>query len=88
MSDTSDATYQNRTYGAEVIGFGSQPGIVVVDFQTAFTDRQYALGGSDLIDRAVSNTARLLEVARRCDVPVATCYIQPTIRGATCHTGR
>jgi maleamate amidohydrolase len=74
MSDTSTATYQERTYGAHEIGYGDKPGIAVVDFQNAFTDPQYDLGGAPLIERAVENTARLLKVARRCDVPVANCY--------------
>ncbi|MEX0346804.1 MAG: isochorismatase family protein [Rhizobiaceae bacterium] len=74
MGDTSDATYQERTYGSHEIGYGDRPGIAVVDFQYAFTDPQYDLGGSALIQRAVDNTARLLDVARRCGVPVANCY--------------
>ncbi len=74
MNDTSTSIYEDRTYGAREIGFGEKPGIVVVDFQTAFTDPQFALGGAPLIERAVANSARLLEVARRANVPVATCY--------------
>ena len=74
MADASDPTYQARTYGAGQIGYGEKPGIVVVDFQTAFTDAAYPLGGAPLIERAVTNTARLLEAARRAGVPVATCY--------------
>lgn len=74
MSDASEATYQDRTYEAEKIGYGDRPGIVVVDFQTAFTDARYPLGGAPLIERAVNNTARLLEVARASKIPVATCY--------------
>jgi maleamate amidohydrolase len=35
--------YQNRSYGEIPVGFGEKPGIVVVDFQTAFTDPQYPL---------------------------------------------
>ena len=31
--------YQNRSYGEIPVGFGEKPGIVVVDLQTAFTDR-------------------------------------------------
>ena len=30
--------YRNRSYGEIPVGFGEKPGIVVVDFQTAFTD--------------------------------------------------
>ncbi len=70
MSDV----FTERSYGTRPIGFGSKPGIVVVDFQTAFTDAQYPLGGAPLIMRGVDNTARLLEVARRAGVPVASCY--------------
>jgi len=72
--DTSTHVYDERTYGASDIGFGDKPGIIVVDFQTGFTDSQYPLGGAPLIHRAVRNTARLLDVARPADVPVATCY--------------
>ncbi|RAH98734.1 hydrolase [Acuticoccus sediminis] len=66
--------YSNRSYGEIPVGFGDKPGIVVVDFQVGFTDPQYPLGGAPLVMRAVENTARLLEVARRYDVPVASCY--------------
>lgn len=66
--------YKERTYGAVDIGFGEKPGIVVVDYQTGFTQDQYPLGGAPLIDRGVENTARLLEVARRCGIPIASCY--------------
>jgi maleamate amidohydrolase len=65
--------YQNRGYGQIRIRFGEKTGIVVVDFQTAFTDPQYALGGAPLVMRAVENTAKFLEVARRYNVPVASC---------------
>lgn len=65
--------YQERSYGQIEIGFGDKPGIVVVDYQLAFTDAQYPLGGAPLIERGVENTRRLLEVARRCGVPVANC---------------
>lgn len=70
MSDT----YRERSYGTLDIGFGEKPGIVVVDYQKAFTEATYPLGGAPLIERGVQNTARLLEVARRCGVPVASCY--------------
>lgn len=81
MSDSSDTTYAERSYGAGDIGYGDKPGIAVVDFQNAFTDPQYALGGAPLIERAINNSARLLEVARRCEVPVATCYTAYTGQG-------
>lgn len=66
--------YKDIGYEAHRIGFGERPGIVVVDFQTGFTDPQYPLGGRPLVMDAVDNTARLLDVARRNNIPVATCY--------------
>lgn len=65
--------YQQRSYGELEIGFGQKPGVVVVDFQVGFTDPAYPLGGAPLIQRAVENTAKVLDVARRCDVPVVNC---------------
>ena len=66
--------YQQMGYGARQVGFGHWPAIAVVDFQTAFTDPQYPLGGSPLVLRALENTARLLAVARRHHIPIASCY--------------
>ncbi len=68
-------SYEERGYGKRPVGFGEKPGIVVVDFQRAFTDAGYATGGAPLVRRAVENTARLLKVARAAGVPVATCYM-------------
>ena len=65
--------YQRRCYGEISVGTGEKPGIVVVDFQLGFTDPQYPLGGAPLVMRALENTARLLEVARRVGAPVAVC---------------
>ena len=47
---------------------------MVVDFQLAFTDPRFPLGGSAHIARAVDNTATLLAVARNARAPVALCY--------------
>ena len=68
-------TYEQRGYGKGQVGFGEKPGIVVVDFQRAFTDWGFATGGAPLVRRAVENTARLLKVARAAGVPVAACYM-------------
>ena len=68
-----DDTYRERSYGEVPIGFGDKPGVVVVDFQVGFTDARYPLGGAPLIDRAVKNTARLLDVTRSSGVPVVSC---------------
>jgi maleamate amidohydrolase len=65
--------YLRRSYGDTPVGFGQKPGIVVVDFMVAFTDPQYPLGGAPLVLRAFENTVKLLEVARRCNVPIASC---------------
>ena len=66
--------YVNRSYGARDVGMKGRVGIVVVDFQLAFTDKRFALGGAPLIMRGVENTARLLKVARAHNIPVASCF--------------
>lgn len=65
--------YRKRSYGAVEIGMKGKVGIVVIDYQLAFTDARYPLGGAPLIMRGVENTARLLKVARAHGVPVASC---------------
>ncbi len=67
--------YQERSYGEIEVGFGDRIGILVVDFQLGFTDSRFRLGGGAHIQRAVENTARLLETARACNVPVANSYV-------------
>jgi maleamate amidohydrolase len=66
--------YREMGYDAQKIGFGERPGIIVVDFQTAFTDPQYPIGGRPLVMRALENTAELLKAARPKKIPVASCY--------------
>ena len=48
--------------------------MLVVDFQLAFTDPRYELGGLPGIHAARDRTAELLPVARARGVPVAACY--------------
>jgi len=74
MNSNENDVYEARSYGAQSIGFGEKPGIAVVDFQLGFTDPDHSLGGSALVQRAISNSVRLLNVARECGVPVANCY--------------
>lgn len=74
MSDKSTRDYNERSYGALNVGLGERPGIVVVDYQKGFTEEQYPLAGAPLIMRGLENTARLLKVARRNNIPVASCY--------------
>jgi maleamate amidohydrolase len=66
--------YKNRSYGAVEIGMKGKVGIVVVDYQLAFTESTYPLGGAPLVMRGLENTARLLKVARAHNVPIATCF--------------
>lgn len=72
MSNERD--YKERSYGEIEVGLGKRLGIVVVDYQKAFTEDKYPLGGAPLIMRGLENTERLLKVARRQGVPVANCY--------------
>ena len=65
--------YADRTYGGREVGFGNRPAIAVVDFQRAYIDPEYPMGGSPRVDRAVDETARLLAVAREKRIPVAAC---------------
>ena len=66
--------YSNVGYGGVSDGLGSRPAVLVVDFQVAFTDPKFALGGLPMIHSAVDKTAELLHVARKNKVPVASCY--------------
>lgn len=75
MAETaSPMDYAARSYGSRKVGFGERPGIVVIDFQKAFTEAKYPLGGAPLVMRGVENTRRILQVARRQGIPVANCY--------------
>ena len=53
--------YKERSYARGDIGFGGKPGIVVVDFQTAFTDPDMPMGGAEFIERGVQNTSVYLK---------------------------
>ena len=66
--------YSNVGYGSYTIGFGQRPAILVVDWQTAFTDPRFAMGGNPRLHRARDETAQLLALARSKGVPVAACY--------------
>lgn len=66
--------YKARSYGDGDIGMKGKVGIVVVDFQLAFTDPAFPMGGAPMVVQAVENTARLLAVARSHNVPVISCF--------------
>ena len=66
--------YRAVGYDSMEIAGGRRPAVLVVDFQLAFTDPRYELGGLPLIHAARDRTAQLLELARPRGVPVAACY--------------
>lgn len=66
--------YARRGYGGRAVGWGERIGIAVVDFQLAFTDARFPLGGAAMTERAVVNSATLLQAARRAGCPVVSCY--------------
>jgi maleamate amidohydrolase len=66
--------YRDVGYGSFEIGGGRRPAVLVVDFQVAFTDPKYPLGGLPMIHAARDRTAGLLSSARARGVPVAACY--------------
>jgi maleamate amidohydrolase len=65
-----DDPWLARGYGQRALEPGERPAVLVIDLQYAFTDSEFPLGGSPLIERAVEGTARVLEAARAADVPV------------------
>ena len=66
--------YRDVGYGSFTIGGGRRPAVLVVDFQVAFTDPKYPLGGLPMIHAARDRTAGLLAIARARGLPVASCY--------------
>jgi maleamate amidohydrolase len=60
--------YSRSGIGSRV-GFGKRPALLVVDLQNGFTDPGSPVG--DELDEVVAATARLLEVARLHDLPIA-----------------
>jgi nicotinamidase-related amidase len=65
-----DDPWVSRGYGQEAIEPGERPAVLVVDFQYAFTDPAFPMGGAPLVERAVENAAPLLHAAREAGVPV------------------
>ena len=66
--------YEAATYGALPIGFGERAAVLVVDFQKGFTDPRCTMGKSARVHAARDRTVALLAHARRCKVPVASCF--------------
>jgi maleamate amidohydrolase len=65
---SGDGAY--AAYGRGTVEPGDRPAVLVVDYQKAFTTDGLGMGGSELIERGVVNTARLLQAARAAGVPV------------------
>lgn len=66
--------YVDVGYATGEVGFGTKAAVLVVDWQLAFTDPRFALGGLPRLHTARDNTAALLAVARRHALPIAACY--------------
>ena len=66
--------YAAAGYSSSQIGLGQKPAVIVVDLQLAFTDPRFPIGNLPMIHAATERTAELLKVARRHNVPVASCY--------------
>ncbi len=66
--------YVGVGYASGNIGFGRRAAVLVVDWQLAFTDPRFELGGLERLHQARDNTAGLLKVARQHGLPVAACY--------------
>ncbi len=74
MTGNAADTYTTVGYSSPSFSAGVRPAVLVVDFQLAFTDPRWPLGGLPLIHAARDRTADLLKLAREKDVPVAACY--------------
>ena len=68
-----DMDYAERGYGDGEVGWGSRPGVVVVDFQRGFTDPEFRMGGAEMIDNAVERTVDVIKAAKQYGFPVAAC---------------
>lgn len=65
--------FTEASYGARPIGYGERPALLVVDFQKGFCDPRFQMGRSPRIHAARDRTARLVQHARRCNIPVVAC---------------
>jgi maleamate amidohydrolase len=60
--------YKQQNFGGR-IGFGAKPGLLIVDFTVAFSDRS-VFGGGNIV-KAMRNTRPLLDLARQLRMPIA-----------------
>lgn len=67
--------FESAGYGTETIGFGERPAVLIVDFQLGFTSPDSPLGRSSHVQRAVENTAKLIQAAKKAQLPIASCRV-------------
>lgn len=67
--------FEKAGYGQQPIGFGNRCAVLVVDLQKGFTDGESPLGRSAHVQRAVDNTAVLLQSAKSHGIPIASCRV-------------
>jgi len=66
--------YTEVGYSSGQVGCGERAAVLVVDWQLAFTDPRFELGGLERLHAARDRTAALLATARAAGLPVAACY--------------
>lgn len=67
---TESQTYLDRGYGQGALPLGSNPVMLVVDFQQAFTQPRLPIGGGAHVVAAVERSVPVLDAARAAGVPV------------------
>ena len=67
--------YARRGYGAVPVGFGAKPAVVVIDFQRGFTDADFPMGGSSMVDAAVETSTSIISAAKSAGAPVIACVM-------------
>ncbi len=67
--------YATRGYGTAPTGFGARPALLVVDFQRAFTDPRFPMGGAPMVEAAVGNTVLLMRAARAAGALIVACVV-------------
>ena len=77
--------YTLRGYGAIPVGWGEKPAVVVIDFQRGFTDAQFPMGGSTMVDGAVHATVGVIEAAKKAGLPVIACVMGFETRASAPH---
>lgn len=77
--------YAQRGYGAFPVGFGEKPAVVVIDFQRGFTDARFPMGGSAMVDQAVTTSVGVISAAKQAGLPVIACVMGFGTRASAPH---